>query len=67
MLHRRIRELRLRAGLTQEGLAAKLGYAGKQAVSGWESGRSSPPSAKLPELAAAMGCGVEDLFSEAAA
>lgn len=66
MLHTRIRELRRHAGMTQSELAAALGYRGKQVISGWESGRSSPPSTKLPELAAALRCKVDDLFAEAA-
>lgn len=57
-----IRRLRVAAGLTQEQLAARLGYQGKQTVSGWETGRSTPPSERLQDLAEVLGATVGDLF-----
>ena len=52
---------RVKAGLTQRELAAKLGI-GQSAVSMWEQGERVPPSAKLPALAEALNCSIDDLF-----
>ena len=49
-------------GLTQEGLAQKLGVT-NQAVSKWESGQSCPDIALLPALADIFGITLDQLFS----
>lgn len=49
----RLRDLRVRAGLSADDLAAKVGSS-RQAVSTWEVGRSTPPPAMLGRLAAAL-------------
>ena len=49
----RLRELRVRAGLSADDLAAKVG-ATRQAVSTWETGRSTPPPATLGRIAKAL-------------
>lgn len=49
-LGKRIRQLRFRAGLTQEQLAEKLGV-GAQAVSKWENAVAMPDISLLPLLA----------------
>ncbi len=54
---------RERLGLTQEGLAKRLGVS-QQAVTKWETGESRPRAEKLPEIARLLGCSVDDLFKE---
>ena len=61
-LGRRIRALREVCGLTQTELGAAAGGVHKQAVAGWESGRSLPTADKLPLIAAALGVDMADLF-----
>ena len=56
----RLAELRRAAGLTQQQLAERLCVT-RQAVSRWESGRTQPDLAGLQELAAALGCTLEQL------
>ena len=48
-------------GLTQEGLAQKLGVT-NQAVSKWESGQSCPDLAQLPRIADLFGITIDELF-----
>lgn len=56
-----IKFLRERASLTQLELATVLNV--KQAsVSRWENGDSMPSADKLPELAKALGCSIDDLY-----
>ena len=52
-------------GLTQEGLAQKLGVT-NQAVSKWESGQSCPDIALLPLLADLFGITIDELFGREA-
>lgn len=59
----KIKALRLRAGLTQEALAAALGMS-QQAVASWESGERSPRASDIPRLADALGCAIGELFGE---
>lgn len=56
-----IRRLRKQAGLTQEGLAAKLFLSG-QAVSKWERGDSYPEITMLPALADALNATADELL-----
>ncbi|MDZ7914835.1 MAG: helix-turn-helix transcriptional regulator [Rhodococcus sp. (in: high G+C Gram-positive bacteria)] len=56
----RLRELRVRAGLSADDLAAKVG-ASRQAVSTWETGRSTPPPAALGRIADALHTSVSAL------
>lgn len=46
-----LKELRLKAGLSQGDVAQKLGYTSPQFVSNWERDLSVPPKATLPEIA----------------
>lgn len=57
----KIRQLRFRAGLTQEQLAEKLGI-GAQAVSKWENAVAMPDITLLPLLAETFGVTIDDLF-----
>lgn len=66
ILHRRIRELRDEAGMTQAALAAKLGLKDKSTVAQWERGVNSPRAALIPKIAKALNVGVGDLYVEAA-
>ena len=50
------------AGLTQAELAAKVGVC-RTAVAAWESGKSYPPAGRLPAIAAALSCTIDDLFN----
>ena len=59
----RIRELREAAGLSQAGLAARMGVS-RQAVNQWEAGINWPSSQILPDLAAALGCEIGDLYKD---
>ena len=56
-----ITSCRKNLGLTQEGLAQKLGVT-NQAVSKWESGQSCPDIALLPALADIFGITIDQLF-----
>lgn len=60
---RNIARLRGQAGITQMGLADKLGIS-YQAVSNWERGNSMPDIAKLPELAEIFGVSIEEILDE---
>ena len=60
-LGKKIRQLRFRAGLTQEQLADKLGV-GAQAVSKWENTVAMPDITLLPCLAEIFGVTIDDLF-----
>ncbi len=60
-LGKRIKQLRLKAGLTQEQLAEKTGV-GAQAVSKWENAVAMPDITLLPELAEIFGVSIDDLF-----
>ena len=60
-LGKKIRQLRFKAGLTQERLAEKLGI-GAQSVSKWENGVTMPDITALPLLAEIFGVTIDDLF-----
>ena len=49
--------------MTQKQLAGKLGVS-LSAVGMWELGLRNPPAKKLPALAAALGCSIDELFAE---
>ena len=60
-LGKKIRQLRFRAGMTQEQLAEKLGI-GPQSVSKWENAVAMPDITTLPLLAEIFGTSIDDLF-----
>ena len=60
-LGKKIRQLRFKAGMTQEQLAEKLGI-GPQAVSKWENAAAMPDITTLPLLAEIFGVSIDDLF-----
>lgn len=59
LLH--IREIRTGCGMTQQQLAEKLGV-GRSAIANWEVERSLPNADKLPYLADALGCTIDELY-----
>ncbi len=60
-LGKKIRQLRFKAGLTQEQLAEKMGVA-PQSVSKWENAVAMPDITSLPLLAEIFGVSIDDLF-----
>lgn len=59
----RIREYRLKAGLSQGKLAAQLGR-GKDAVSSWERGLTLPNVPRLMRMAKILGTLAESLYRD---
>jgi len=57
----KIRQLRFKAGLTQEQLAGELGISA-QSVSKWETGITMPDITLLPLLAGELGVSIDELF-----
>ena len=57
----RLADLRRSKGLSQEGLARKLGLS-RQAVSKWETGAADPSTANLLALAKLYGVSAEELL-----
>lgn len=62
VLANNIQNLRKKAEMTQDELAARLGVT-FQAVSKWENERSAPDISLLPEIADIFGCSIDELFS----
>lgn len=61
----RIKALRKGREMTRNELAGLVGVT-YMAVKQWEDGRVSPTADKLPTIAAALGCGVGDLYDDEA-
>ena len=57
----KIKQLRYKAGLTQEQLASKLGISA-QSISKWENAVTMPDIMLLPSLASELGVTIDDLF-----
>ena len=57
----KIRQMRIKAGLTQEQLASKLGISA-QSVSKWENEISMPDISLLPDIAESFGISIDELF-----
>lgn len=60
-LGKKIKQLRFKAGLTQEQLADKIGI-GAQSVSKWENSVAMPDITTLPLIAEVFGVSIDDLF-----
>ena len=58
----KIKQLRLKLGMTQEQLGDELSVS-PQAVSKWESGTTMPDIQLLPELSVLFGISIDELFS----
>lgn len=59
---KRVAVLRKKAKLSQAELGKIVGV-GRSTVSMWEAGLAKPRMDKVPKLASALGCSIEDLFS----
>ena len=57
----KIKQLRFKAGMTQEQLAGRLGISA-QSVSKWENAVTMPDIALLPALAGELGVTIDELF-----
>ena len=57
-----LKELREKAGVSQEKLATELGYKHQSAISMIENGERKIPTDKIPLLAKVLNCSIEDLF-----
>ncbi len=57
----KIRKFREAAGLTMKELAGKVGVS-VATVSRWESGEDLPAAGRLPLLAGALDCSIDELF-----
>ena len=55
--------MRRRAGLTAVQLAERM-HCTKTTVYFWETGRTWPSAALLPELAETLGCTIDELFAD---
>lgn len=60
----KVKQLRLKANLTQKELAEKIGLKTGEAICQYESGKRTPPSGMLPEIAKALNCEISDLFED---
>lgn len=58
-----IKELRKRANLSQEELAKKVGV-DRTSISKWETQQALPNASKLPKLATALNCKIDDFFAK---
>ena len=59
----KIKVLRKAAGIKQVNLAKTLGV-GQPSLCAWETGKAQPTADKLPALATALGCTIDDLFEK---
>jgi len=57
-----VRRIRMDAGMTQEGLAERLGIANQGYVSELEAGKRNPTAVLLAIIARALSCDVGELF-----
>lgn len=62
-MSRKMKELREKAGITQEQLAKILNI-NRSTVAMWETGESKPRAEKFPEIAKALNCTIAELFGE---
>ena len=60
----KLRTLRKRAGISQEELGARVGYASKTAITFIETGRTTIPQSRLQTFADVLGCSPEDLLPD---
>lgn len=58
-----LQSLRKKSGYSQSQFA-KLMNVDQTAISQWETGKNTPRADKLPKLAAALNCSIDDLFRE---
>lgn len=63
MFSKRLKEIRLKSGLTQREIADFL-HISPQSISKWENGEATPSIEFLPLLARLFGCSADDFFKE---
>jgi len=56
------KEMREKAGLTQEVVSRKLELKDKSTISKWETGKSAPTFEMLPKVAELYGCTIDELY-----
>ncbi len=56
-----IKHIREKANISQDDLSKTLNV-DRSTISKWETGVASPHTSKLPQIADALGCNIEDLF-----
>lgn len=61
MLTKNLKHLRAVTGLTQQGLAQKIGFS-QQAIARWETGKATPDPDTLIKLAAVFNVSVDELL-----
>lgn len=59
----RLKEMRTRAGVTQQELADRIGVK-QSAVAHWEAGRFDPRMKRIAQIADVLGCKVTELLAE---
>ena len=60
----KIKEIRVKKGVTQLELAKKLGVS-RSTVAMWEAGINTPNASKIPEISRVLGCeSIDELFFE---
>ena len=57
-----LKECRVKAGLTQRDISAKLGYTSPQFISNWERGKSQPPLNVVRKLIKLYSINRDELF-----
>lgn len=62
-MHKKIKNLREQAGITQEEMAKHFGV-DRSAIAKWETGCAKPSVDKLPLLAKLLGCTIDELYKE---
>lgn len=60
---KKIKELRISRGLTQNDIAIELGLS-QSTVAMWENGKNVPSSSVLPKLSKILGCTIDELFDD---
>lgn len=60
----RIKKMRIQRGMSQEELAQKIGYRGRDSISKIEVGKAKIPTSKLNDIACALDCSTRYLLCE---
>ena len=66
MIGKKIKELRIKEGLSQKELSDFLGFKSPSIVTMWESNSRTPKATILPKLAEVLNCSISELYDETA-